>query len=82
MAIFSASNHVARRYGAAQAHDKPIRLTDRALGALETWIDMRTRRERAWLDAVIDRAEHSTATEIRTRAVWWRSWRACKRRRC
>lgn len=76
MAIFTTSNHVTRRDG-----ELPARLTDRALGVLETWIDMRTRRERARLDAVIARAGHSAVPEMRARAEWWRSWRACTRRR-
>lgn len=81
MAIFSTSSHVVRNDGAARAHDQPTRLIDRALGFLEIWIDMRTRRERARLDAVIARAAHAAAPEMRARAEWWRSWRACTRRR-
>ena len=73
--------HVARRDGATQAHEQSTRLTDRALGVLETWIDLRTRRERARLDVVIERAAHDAAPEMRARGEWWRSWRACTRRR-
>lgn len=73
MAIYLPSRHVAEKAG------HPTRMTDRALAALETWIDMRTRRERARLDALMARTA-STASPAAPATEWWRSWRACKRR--
>jgi hypothetical protein len=80
MASLSTFNHGARRRDAPQSQDQRTRLTDRALGALEKWIEMRTRLEGARLDAVTLGGQVRTS-ETRPRAAWWRSWRACTRRR-
>ncbi len=81
MAIFSPAGFDARRDGDAPAHDHITRPTDRVLGVLEAWIDMRTRRERARLDAVISGTPHAEGPEMYARTAWWRSWRARTRRR-
>jgi hypothetical protein len=78
MAIISTSNDVTRRDDAAQSRDRPT--TNRALLALERWIEMRTRLERARLDAIVERVRARPA-ELRPCEEWWRSWRASTRHR-
>ena len=80
MAIISISNDVTRKDDTAQSRDRPTRPTNRALHALERWIEMRTRRERARLDAIVER-ERARPAELRPCEEWWRSWRASTRHR-
>lgn len=80
MVISSTSNDAVQRDNPARPHDQPTRLTDRALGNLEKWIETRTRRERARLDALMAKSQTTTLTLPRHNE-WWCSWRACTRRR-
>lgn len=89
MAAFTSSHHTILPDGTAETQEPSrrtgsrdgSRLGNRALGMLEAWLDMRTRRERARLDAVMAHDAHATLHEERARTAWWRSWRARKRKR-
>lgn len=56
-------------------------LTDGALRTLEMWQDLRIRRERERLDHRIEHFSDKAPCEGHEASAWWRSWRACTRRR-